>query len=197
MFTDVQLRALKPAAKAYRRADGGGLYIRVTPAGNRLWRLNYRFNGKQKTLCFGRYPDVTLADARARREAAKLRLRQGKDPSAKAEKAATLQESIVAKYADLAEQGVTPQAFLYRHYEPGGDLLYVGITIAIEKRTIDHMRRAEWRGQIFMIVIEPFATRDEALAAERKAIRSEFPKFNLMHNGHRHPVRELAEGRSE
>jgi len=50
-----------------------------------------------------------------------------------------------------------------------------------------------WRASIYQIVIEPFETREQALEAERLAIKTEFPKFNTMHNGQRHPLRELAQ----
>ena len=63
-LTDVKIRTAKPAAKAYRLADAGGLYLLVTPSGGKLWRWNYRYDGKQKTMPLGKYPDVSLADAR-------------------------------------------------------------------------------------------------------------------------------------
>jgi integrase len=86
VLTDTEIKALKPKTKPYKRADSGGLYVLVAPItkklpkGSRLWRLAYRHAGKQLTLAFGSYPDVTLAEARARREEAKTSLRQGIDP---------------------------------------------------------------------------------------------------------------------
>lgn len=78
----------KPTGDAY--ADGGGMYLLVKAAG-RYWRMDYRFNGKRKTLALGVYPAVSLAKARQRREKARELLAEGIDPSAakKAEKAAT------------------------------------------------------------------------------------------------------------
>jgi integrase len=81
-LTDAAVRKAKPEAKPYRKADGGGMYLEVHPNGNRYWRLAYRFGGKQKTLAFGVYPDVTLADARARRDEARKLLANDADPSA-------------------------------------------------------------------------------------------------------------------
>ena len=80
-LTDTALRRLKPAAKPFKLADGAGLYMLVKTTGTKAWRLDYRFAGKRRTLSFGTYPAVGLADARARREAAKRLLAQGQDPS--------------------------------------------------------------------------------------------------------------------
>lgn len=73
---------LKLTGKQYKRADGGGLFINVSPSGGKLWRLAYRFDGKQKLLALGAYPDVTLKMARERRDAAKELLANGIDPGA-------------------------------------------------------------------------------------------------------------------
>lgn len=81
-LTDAQLRNLKPADKPYRLYDGGGLYLEVSPAGGRLWRYKYRFNGKHKTYSIGKYPRTTLADAREELQKAKRQLEKGVDPSA-------------------------------------------------------------------------------------------------------------------
>ncbi len=83
-LNDVTLRSLKPDAKPYRKSDGGGLFIEVRPTGSKLWRLAYRFDGKQKLLAFGQYPDVSLARAREKRQEAKALLADGIDPTAKA-----------------------------------------------------------------------------------------------------------------
>jgi integrase len=80
-LTDREVKAAKPREKAFKLADSGGLHLLVTPAGGRLWRLKYRFGGKEKQLALGVYPDVSLADAREGREKAKASLRKGQDPS--------------------------------------------------------------------------------------------------------------------
>lgn len=64
-----------------KKSDGGGLFLLVTPTGGKLWRLSYRFDGKQKTLAFGQYPAVGLADARRARDDAKEQLAAGIDPA--------------------------------------------------------------------------------------------------------------------
>lgn len=82
-LSDAALRALKPAEKARRYSDSGGLFVEVSPSGGKLWRLSYRFGGKQKLLALGSYPIVSLADARSERDRAKRLIRDGIDPSEK------------------------------------------------------------------------------------------------------------------
>lgn len=93
-LNDTKLRAMKSGKKVIKLSDGGGLYIHVTPAGSKLWRLAYRFDGKQKTLSFGAYPTTSLANARKRREEAREFLNSGVDPSA--QRQAEKQERRVA-----------------------------------------------------------------------------------------------------
>ena len=76
-----QVDAAKPREKAYKLADGAGLYLEVVPSGSRYWRMKYRFNGKEKRMAFGVYPAVSLAQARALRDEAKKKLAEGIDPS--------------------------------------------------------------------------------------------------------------------
>lgn len=80
-LTDTQVRNAKPADKPYKLADGGGLYLEVTPRGAKLWRMKVRqANGKESILSFGAYPGVALIDARAARANAKQQLAAGIDP---------------------------------------------------------------------------------------------------------------------
>jgi len=81
MLTNVALNGFKPAKKPYKKSDGGGLYVQVQPNGTKLWRIAYRFEGKQKLLSGGPYPKVSLAEARAWRETAKHQLALGLDPA--------------------------------------------------------------------------------------------------------------------
>ncbi len=71
-LTDTRIRNAKPKPKPYKLSDGGGMYLLVTPAGGRYWRLDYQFAGKRRTLALGVYPVTTLYAARASREEAKL-----------------------------------------------------------------------------------------------------------------------------
>lgn len=101
---------MKPKATAYRKSDGGGMYIEVTPGGSKLWRLAYRFDGKQRTLVLGSYPETPLARAREKRLAAKGLLQDGIDPGAKAkadreERRALAEDTFSAIAEELLARG--------------------------------------------------------------------------------------------
>ena len=79
-LTDTALRKAKPTEKTQKLFDGGGLFLEITPAGGKRWRQKYRFGGKEKLLAHGVYPDVSLAEARERRDQARKLLANGVDP---------------------------------------------------------------------------------------------------------------------
>lgn len=79
---DVKVRKAKPDDKPFRLWDSGGLYLEVSPAGAKLWRFKYRFNGKEKLLALGKWNLVSLAEARQGRDDAKRLLARGIDPNA-------------------------------------------------------------------------------------------------------------------
>lgn len=79
-LTDIQIRKSSPKDKDYKLSDSGGLHLLVRATGSKLWRMAYRFAGKQKTLAFGPYPLLTLAEARERAFLAKKKLLDGIDP---------------------------------------------------------------------------------------------------------------------
>ena len=80
-LTDTKVKTLQPAEKPYSAFDGGGLFLLITPTGGKWWRFKYRFAGKTKNLSFGTYPEISLKDARERREQARRLLANGTDPS--------------------------------------------------------------------------------------------------------------------
>ena len=79
--TDTAIRNAKPEAKPYKMTAGQGMYLLVSANGSKLWRLKYRHLGKEKVLSFGAYPDVTLSQARLKREQARQQIADGIDPS--------------------------------------------------------------------------------------------------------------------
>lgn len=83
MLTDIAIRNAKPREKPYKLSDGLGLFILVNPNGSRWWRFKFRFDGKEKLLSFGVYPETSAKMAREQRDAARKQLAQGIDPSAK------------------------------------------------------------------------------------------------------------------
>lgn len=74
MLTNVAIKAFKPAAKPYKKSDGGGLFLLIQPNGSKTWRFAYRFNGKQQLLSGGPYPATTLLAARSWRDMMKHQL---------------------------------------------------------------------------------------------------------------------------
>jgi integrase len=81
MLNDTQVRNAKGGQRPIKLSDSGGLYLLLMPNGSKLWRLAYRFGGKQKSLALGTYPTITLKQARERRDAAKKLLADKIDPS--------------------------------------------------------------------------------------------------------------------
>lgn len=105
-LSDLTIRTTKPGAKPIRLSDSGGLYLEVAPSGGKLWRLKYRFNGKEKRLALGKYPEVGLKDARERRDDARKLLANEIDPgenrkvqkAAKTERAANSFEVVAREW---------------------------------------------------------------------------------------------------
>jgi integrase len=81
-LNNTAILAAKPRAKPYKLFDGGGLYLSIEPTGGKLWRLKYRYAGKERKLSFGNFPDLGLKDARAKRDVARQLLAIGTDPGA-------------------------------------------------------------------------------------------------------------------
>jgi len=104
-LTDLKCRKAVATDSPIKLADGAGLYLQVYPNGRKLWRLAYRYGGKQRTIAFGPYPHITLLKARKEREAVKDLLREGKDPIAERRAVAAaeeaLEESTFGAFADL------------------------------------------------------------------------------------------------
>lgn len=100
-LTDLTIRKAKPGARAYKLTDGDGLHLLVTPSGGKLWRLQYRFDGKQKTLSFGSYPVVSLSEARDKRIEARKLLVGGHDPSIQKKIEKTMRAATAANTFNL------------------------------------------------------------------------------------------------
>jgi integrase len=105
-LSDLAIKNAKPGEKPLRLSDSGGLYLEIAPSGGKLWRLKYRFNGKEKRLALGKYPEVGLKDARERRDEARKLLANEIDPgenrkvqkAAKTERAANSFEVVAREW---------------------------------------------------------------------------------------------------
>jgi len=81
VLTDTAIRKAKPKEKPYKVSDSQGLYLLVNPRGSKLWRVKYRMNGVERKLALGSYPEITLAEARSARDAARRQLAHSIDPN--------------------------------------------------------------------------------------------------------------------
>ncbi|MGO8719807.1 MAG: tyrosine-type recombinase/integrase [Acidobacteriaceae bacterium] len=173
-LSEMQVRKAKEREKAYSMADGGGLYLWVTPAGGKLWRWSYRFDRKEKLMAFGRYPDVSLSKARELHRDARVLLASGIDPMAKrkeeknADKAASENsfQTVALQWHEHWKAGKSPRHVDYVRRRMDMDILpclgtrpiseieapeLVAMAAAIQKRgAIDIAKRAlETVGQVF------------------------------------------------
>lgn len=107
MLTHIQIASAKPSAKPFNLPDSQGLYLTVKPNGSKLWRLSYRYLGRQKTFHIGPWPDVSLADARMRRDEARKQIAAGLDPALEKKRARVSARIAAANtFKDVAEEWV-------------------------------------------------------------------------------------------
>ncbi|MGB8868622.1 MAG: integrase arm-type DNA-binding domain-containing protein [Rhodomicrobium sp.] len=95
-LTEAAIKAAKPREKPFKLSDEKGLFLLVNPSGSKLWRIKYRIAGKEQLLALGAYPDVTLKQARARRDESRSIIHNGRNPSAE-RKAAKQRQMLEAK----------------------------------------------------------------------------------------------------
>lgn len=95
-LTNTKINTAKPADKLYKLSDEKGLYLQVNPNGSKYWRLKYRFGGKEKKLAIGIYPEISLTEAREKRDAARKLLANDIDPG--------LNKQITKNVAKQAEE---------------------------------------------------------------------------------------------
>lgn len=106
MLTEAAVKAARATDKPVKRFDEKGLFLFVTPAGGRLWRLKYRIHGKEKLLALGSYPEVPLKRAREKRDEARRLIADGVDPS---ERKKADQRSMAETFATIAEEWLSKQ----------------------------------------------------------------------------------------
>ncbi|MEJ2727945.1 MAG: integrase arm-type DNA-binding domain-containing protein, partial [Deltaproteobacteria bacterium] len=114
-LTDTTVRNAKSREKQYKMTDEKGLYLLVTPSG-KYFRLDYRFQGKRKTLALGVYPDVKLKTAREKRDAARRLLQDGIDPSQHRKETKTIQrQQVENSFEVLAREWFTKSKHIWTH----------------------------------------------------------------------------------
>ncbi len=121
-LTARQVETAKPKDKDYKLSDERGLYLLVKTTGARYWRFKYRIAGKEKKLSFGVYPDVSLAEARTKRDDARKIISEGGDPGEKKRRKNSHRKSLSPTPSMLSQSNgiiinlyhgltVTPEAY--------------------------------------------------------------------------------------
>ncbi|KQO51425.1 Arm DNA-binding domain-containing protein [Sphingomonas sp. Leaf257] len=110
MLTVAQIRALKPAARPSKVADTDGMYLLVQPSGALLWRLRYRCCGMKRKLSLGSFPDVSLVQARRKRDEAKAELDDGIDPVEETIQVQTPPRTLATSHTDAGEAPLPSKA---------------------------------------------------------------------------------------
>lgn len=172
MLTDTKIRSLVPGEKRYKSYDSGGLYLQVTPTGGRWWRFKYRFDGREKLLALGTYPDTSLKLARSKRDDARTLLAKNIDPGAKRrEEKAALENT----FDNIAEEWLNEGC-------PGGK------NKPLKLVTIDQLRQ---RSDKYLIPALGKLPIDSITVPNLRGVL-----LKIQHNGHfetAHRVRALAE----
>lgn len=187
-----QVETAKPKEKPYKLSDGGGLYLLVNPNGSRYWRLKYRVGGKEKLLSVGVYPDVTLSDARSKREDAKRILVAGGDPGQ--EKQAEKQARVLAAQNSFESVAIEWHEHKAPNWSQGyaSDILeYLTKDIFpfIGKRAINEIKPAE-----MLSVLRKMEQRGvlDKLKKTRQACRQIFTHAVITGRAESNPVTDLA-----
>jgi len=145
-LSDLKIRKLKQRDKAFRISDGWGLYLLIRPTGTKSWQFRYQFMGKEKTLSIGQYPVVSLADARRKRDEAKMLLAEGTDPSiqkqldridAHVKARMTFKEVADEYYEALIDRELAPATLRKKHWH------IEDLAKPLHNRPIDQITAAE------------------------------------------------------
>ena len=203
-LTDTVIKRAKATERAYSMGDGGGLYLWVKPTGGKLWRWSYRFEGKEKLMSFGKYPDVSLALARDRHAEARKLLATGIDPMARRKIEKKVQkvssensfQSVYARWLEYWQEGKSPRHVDSVRRRMAADILpclgarpiakieapeLVAMANAIQDRGArDIAKRAlETVGQVFRYgIAHGFAMRNPATEIRPSDILKSIPKTN-------------------
>lgn len=162
-LTEAKLRAIKVSGKVERFSDSGGLYLELSKAGGKLWRWKYRFDGKEKRLALGSYPDVTLAQAREKRDDARKVLKSGVDPGNRNRKK-IMSHTQGRTFESIAREWVAGRAGVWaqRHMETVVDRLVANVYPAIGKMPIADVGPID-----VLLLVKAIETRGAAEVAKR------------------------------
>ncbi|MEX6159678.1 tyrosine-type recombinase/integrase [Providencia manganoxydans] len=140
-LTDAKVRAAKPLDKSYKLTDGDGMHLMVHTNGSKYWRLQYRFGGKQKMLALGIYPEISLAEAREKRDTARKLIANGFDPSEKRKEVKEEQQKEFNTFEKVARDWhATNKKWSEGHSHRVLKSLEDNIFVAIGKRNIAELK---------------------------------------------------------
>ncbi|ECB7351762.1 tyrosine-type recombinase/integrase [Salmonella enterica subsp. enterica serovar Senftenberg] len=163
MLTVKQIDAAKPTDKSYRLADSGGLFLFVPPSGKKVWRMRYRFDGKEKTLVIGPYPEITLTEARAKQSEAKMKLLNGVDP-ADQKQAIKKKEAVADSFGDIFHEWHAHKSKVWsKGYADEMMSMFTDDILPI----IGHLRMEEVEPMILLKVIRLFEDRGAMERADK------------------------------
>lgn len=179
MLTEKAIQALKPRAKVYRVADGGGLCIEVKPSGSKLWRYRYRYQGRANLLALGRWNEVTLSEARESHRQARKALAAGTDPMAArrlSEEEVTRRERVkfancATEWLEYKKKRVGNETYRKAKYVVEGDLIP-----ALRRHTIDVMATKD-----VMSALDKIATRAPNLAVKARQYLGGIVAYAIQH----------------
>ncbi len=199
-LTEAKIRTAKPGDKPYKLTDGRGLYLLVQPSGSKLWHYKYGFDGKEKLMALGPYPDVTLALARERHQEARRLVETGANPMQERKAAKASLEGSFLNVANLWlahwSEGVTPRHAAYVERRIAADIFpalgakaidqitapeIVTLVKAVEQRGAREIakRVLETTNQIFRYAIaHSYATRNPAAEIKPRDILKKRQKEN-------------------
>lgn len=168
-LTDHQCRTAKPGEKPKKLADGHGMYLFVSVAGAKIWRIGYRLNGKEQVYVLGPYPLLTLADARSKRDEFRRKLLDGVDVKAKPKPSISFSDAVVAYWAgrkdvsDGYRANATRGLAMHLEYAIGGDpiasitrerILELLLKLDAAGKHVYAKRLRVWAGQVFDWAVE-------------------------------------------
>ena len=152
-LTDLQVQRAKPKEKDYKLSDGRGLYLLITPKGGKHWRFDYTISGKRKTLAFKSYPEISLAEARQRREDARKLIASDVDPSEIIKAQKQVQETSAMTFEVVAREWFSKNAPVWSdsHIKTIKSRLERDVYPVIGNRPIAEIERAEIKNIILTV----------------------------------------------
>ena len=150
-LNDRQIKNAKPAEKPFKLNDGKGLYLYINTSGGKLWRFDFSYNGKRKTLSIGKYPTVSLVEARAAAENARRLLVSGQDPSeAKQQEKRERQAAALNTFESIARRWHTDNLHRWKENHAARVLRYFETDVfpVIGARAIQEIRVSDIKAVI-------------------------------------------------